>query len=88
LEEKKNERLVCPSCVRPIQESVCKLVGPEHRSECLRRFLEQSPEDFIKWLKEMNVSTEAFLKALEEAVSPKNSPKEEGEGQSISPEKE
>lgn len=68
MEEKKNERFVCPSCVRPIQENICKLVDPEHRGECLRRFLEQPPEDFIKWLKKLGVSTEQFIKALDEAL--------------------
>jgi len=67
-EKNKSEKVTCPPCVEPIQRSVCKLVDPEHRGECLRRFMEEPPEDFIKWLKSLNVSTEQFLKALEEGL--------------------
>ena len=69
-EEKKNSKthVSCPPCVEPIMKSICKLLPPERQGECRRRFFSQSPEDFVKWLKSLNISTEQFLKALEEGL--------------------
>jgi hypothetical protein len=56
----------CPECLEELMENICKLVGEEDMPECQRRFLEDSPEDFIRWLKSKNVTEEEFMKAIGE----------------------
>jgi len=47
---------------------VCGLLGPEDAGECWRRFLSDSPDDFVEWLRQKGVGTGDLLKALDEAL--------------------
>jgi hypothetical protein len=65
----------CPECLEELMENICKLVGEEDMPECQRRFLEESPEDFVKWLKSKNITEEEFMEAIGEKPEEKQAEK-------------
>jgi hypothetical protein len=70
-----SKELSCPRCLEELMLNICRLVGEEDMPECQRRFLEESPEDFVKWLKSKNITEEEFMEAIGEKPEEKQAEK-------------